>query len=114
MMGAVFEPKRRFRTRWIEESLVQISFLEEAIMKNAQHHWKRIWRMRRPVASAALALAAVLVSAVITTLLSSVLSLSAQTTPPQSTPAQRPAKQPTPAAQAKPRYKGIWEHVNYT
>ena len=90
----------------IEESLVQISFLEEAIMKNAQQHRNWIWRMRRPAASIALALAAVLVSAV--------LSLSAQTTRPQSTRAQRPARQTTPAAQAKPRYKGIWEHVNYT
>ena len=83
-------------------------------MKNAQQRRNWIWRMRRPAASVALALAAVLVSAVITTLLSSVLSLSAQTPRPQSTPAQRPARQPTPAAQAKPRYKGIWEHVNYT
>lgn len=40
--------------------------------------------------------------------LSSVLSLPAQVTRPQATPAQRPA------GQAKPRYKAIWERVNYT
>jgi photosystem II stability/assembly factor-like uncharacterized protein len=46
--------------------------------------------------------------------LSLMLSLPAQTTRPQSTPAQRPAGQPTPTAQARPRYKGIWEAVNYS
>jgi photosystem II stability/assembly factor-like uncharacterized protein len=37
-----------------------------------------------------------------------IVSLSAQTTP-----AQRAAGQPAPAAKAQPRYKGIWEPVNY-
>jgi photosystem II stability/assembly factor-like uncharacterized protein len=100
---------------WTQERLKRsCSFLEEVMTKNTKQHRNWICGMRRPAASGALALAAALVSAVITTLLSSVPSLSAQTTRPQSTPAQRLARQPTPAAQAKPRFKGIWERVNYT
>ena len=43
--------------------------------------------------------------------LSLILSLSAQTPRPASKPA---AKQPTTGAKAQPKYKGIWEPVNYT
>ncbi len=37
----------------------------------------------------------------------------AQTRPQSRTSAQRPAALATPAAQAQPKYKGIWEPVNY-
>ena len=46
--------------------------------------------------------------------LSLILSLSTQTARGQSKPAPHPAGQSSEAAQAKPKYKAIWEPVNYT
>ncbi len=46
--------------------------------------------------------------------LSLILSLSTQTARAQSKPAPHPAGQSSAAAQAKPKYKAIWEPVNYT